>query len=193
MDLKVLIAIALLPMALWVLRAVFGKEEERPNLPRPGQRPQRPATSDMERFLEEINRRRREAVRPPAAKVERRPPTAAPAPRPKPVARPARKEPEVVEVVVVEEPVKRTGLKQPAVPAAARPEAVAPRAQATIQVRSGGGDASPLLRELRALLRSPNTVRSAIMLHEVLGTPLCRRGPRLRPGSGGPGAPGSLD
>lgn len=199
MDIKVLIGFLVFSAVVYILRAVFGSEEQNPQ--RPGPRPQRPinrprqTAGDMERFLEEINRRRREAASgrptPPAEK----PPQPAP-PRPRPVEpvrrtvptarrRPGetapRQQPAVVEVVAVEE-VPATGLRQAAVPAALGPgaaqpaAAAAPQAQPTMGAQTAGRGITPLLRDVTPLLRAPQSLRNAILLQEIFGPPMCHRG-----------------
>jgi hypothetical protein len=173
MDWKILIAFVLFPTIVYVMRAILGKEEEQRQSQRrlPQRPPSRPRQSgtDMERFLEEINRRRREAASPrPSTPVPKRPTVVVPPPRPKTAAKPTperRQQPTITDVVAVEEVVAVP--KQQPGPARGATAPV-PQADRT----------PPLLKELRALLASPKNARSAILLQEVLGRPLSQRGNR---------------
>jgi hypothetical protein len=206
--------IILISVAMWFLSNLFrGGEDERAQ-GRPGQDPRRnpggrgkTAGADIDRFLEEINRRRKEAaerqgVKPPealspATARPRRPRPQRPEPSPRsaqipmalPVAR-AERRPEVrrtleepVLAVAVEEVVKPASERKPARTAlpAARVQAVAVVAEpvlpasltaiATVSMKAQ----SPALTQLMSLLRTPQTLRTAVLLHEILGPPRCRR------------------
>jgi hypothetical protein len=192
MDWGVILVVFLIPLAVWIFSTlVRGNEEERAQNGRrrgpraggmaPG-RP-RPATSDIDRFLEEISRRRREggprptppAPQPAPAPTVQLPPTPRPQRRPGPTPRPkapakptpprvVQEIPQVVEVVV-SEPV-------PTPPRPASPAPVAPPAGVRRPV-------NPMAAQLLNLLRSPQGIRTAILLHEIFGPPVCRRARRL--------------
>jgi hypothetical protein len=189
-------------------------QEEKKNVPRRRPRPAednppRPRRSpgEIDKFLEEINRRRREGT-------EQRQPVAAerpPAPSPRPVAerRPRREVPSLTQdipsvvpatvrspapappsvvlmpakqpvpaergrpAVMVEQVVVASAVPPlPAAPAAAG--GVAPGAPAAVVALKPDTPTAVLLRQL---LRSPQSLKTAIVLREVLDGPLCRRGP----------------
>jgi hypothetical protein len=161
-------------LILWIISAMARsakakeKEKEKPVEPNQGRPPRRrPSSADIDRFLEEVKRRqmeqRRRQAEPPAVEpvivVE-----PAPRPKPPPVRRPPlrRAEPVLVaEAIPVAVPVE----------AARRPEIVSapemPRAKLPDHVV-----------ELERLLRSPQGLRTAFVLNEILGPPRCKRGRR---------------
>jgi hypothetical protein len=176
-------------LLIWIINHVLrGNEEERPtnrNRPAGNQRqaegrPTRRPTTEIDRFLEEVNRRRRQAserreppvVREiPAASAQpvARPPRAAttrpPAPprvvRPAPERVPER--PPVVEAVVVE-----------AVAAPPAPRQLEPSPQ-VLMPGSTVSAPSAAMERLTALLESSESLRTAIILHEIFGPPRCQR------------------
>jgi len=193
-------------------------QEEKKNSPRrrpgPGDNPPRPRgpQTDAERFLEEINRRRREAA------AQRNPPVAqrAPAPPRRPPAEraPRRETPTATqEMPSVVPPTPRRAVPVPTPDAAmpskrqlspkpADPErrkptplveevVVATLVPATTQsgnVTAGAPAAiiavkpdTPTTALLRQLLRNPQSLKAAVVLREVLESPLCRRPPRVAP------------
>ncbi len=188
-------------MIVWIVASLLrGSEEERPrkrtrSLPggqRPAQdEPARRGTSDIDRFLEEVNRRRRQAAeRRPAAASRERPsggiPTATifPAPsRPQSPTRPQVEQPRAkpplgrrVERIPLAEPVGiadvlpvavavQPSLRQSPPLASSMPAPMVQPAEAPAQA----------FADLFALLRAPESLRSAVMLREILGRPLCRR------------------
>ena len=190
--------ILLIPVAVSILSLLFRATKEEPRRPgrmRPGEgpvagRPQRRSVSDIDQFLEEINRRRREAAErrraaeAPSAPVrpappEDRPPLPPPVrarPLPPPVVKPPRRpererqEPPRLreqEKIIIAEVVPSARQSGPAMPA---PEAAAQVAVATPR------PASPALTQLLPLLRSRQGLRTAFLLQEILGRPVCRRG-----------------
>jgi len=169
------------------------------NVPRP-----RRTQSDAERFLEEIDRRRREAGEqrkvplvqqkavPHARAPRRETPTAAEAmPTTVPVTRraalpvpareipmPSRRQPSPKPLPqsgqitpILEEIVVATVVPTPV--GAGDVSAGAPAAVITVKPHT------PTAVMLRQLLRSPDAVKTAIVLREVLDRPLCHRPPRV--------------
>jgi hypothetical protein len=152
-------------------------------------------TSDIDRFLEEVNRRRRQALerRPGPIEPEARPlrvpppvrsrvPAKAPRERPlvqAPSARPVSRRPLraplpsaepalVVEVLpVVETPQPKW------VPTPQTQQTTPAQAPATVSREAP----SPMFQQLSALLSSEDNLRAALVLQEVLGHPLCLRRP----------------
>jgi len=143
------------------------------------------ASAEIDRFLEEVNRRRRQ-------NVERR--QSAPAPQPAPVAtqstRPApgslrssprrpkvgsqstRKAEELVEAVLVAEAAPATEPSPYDSPAYAEPPAPSqPSSSPKVEDR----EQSKTLVHLLSLMKSPEGLRNAVLLREVLGEPACRR------------------
>src|SRR5262249_47657616 len=143
--------------------------------------PRRPS-SEIDRFLDEVNRRRRQAAerqkvqsprpapsvptrtttrpaRPPASKASATPPTVRPSRERVPVRTP------VVEAVVVED--VAGSAKPPAGPGApfASPPAPVPTTVAP----------APAMDDLASLLGTADSLRMAFILQEVLGPPRCRR------------------
>lgn len=201
--------IIIIAIGVGILSSIFRNkaEEERPGLPRrppQGSGRSRPSMENVDRFLEEIERRRREAAQhsrtPASAPPVRtrtapqrteppRRPVAAPAPvkpaRPSrlPSARPSSPP---VEVVVVEETGRVEKITSSVPPADGRtPEArpVVPGIEALSSVSSPAKiaeqAASPVLASLLPLLRSPRTLATAVVLQEIVGKPRCQR-PRGR-------------
>ena len=174
--------VLVIPLVVWVLSNLFRPQEEEQRDARrrtgrgQGQGRQRP-TSDVERFLEEINRRRREAARQPepvipvVVAVEPEPPRRRPdqpVPSRPPRRKLGRRTPEVLQVVVAEETSRAPG-DLPAVamvdvgltPAPPPPTSARPMPTA--------------FRQVRTLLGSPQSLRAAFMLQEILGPPKCRK------------------
>jgi hypothetical protein len=152
-------------------------------------RPTRRTTSDIDRFLDEVNRRRREAA-------ERRQPQ--PAPRPKPAPPPPRKaspKPKVTAPPLTVKPAARP-LERPVEPAPVLKTAevvdvlpVATALPATSVLSSPAVSAvpkrtvsesaaettSPVAERLAALLATPESLQTAFMLREVFGEPRCKQ------------------
>jgi hypothetical protein len=168
-------------LLIWIINHVLrGNEEARPaNRPEGEARaPRRPAT-EIDRFLDEVNRRRRQAAErgqapasrptPAPAKVATRQPPRPPAVRPASTPRVKRplhervKEPPTVEAVVIEALAAAPPLPEtPAFPPPPPPGAAGPALP-------------PVVNQLSALLETPDSLRTAIMLREILGPPRCRR------------------
>jgi hypothetical protein len=176
-------------LAFWILVNLIRKtEEERRNRERStpnGERPPSPppprarrTNADIDRFLEEVNRRRGQAgERRPSPGAETRPPTprrpVPPPPRgepPAPVQQPAPPAVEAVFAIPVAEPVLP------------RSRLAAGRAREAKVVAARPAGPSPALLDL---LRSKESIRTAFILQEILSPPLCHRatGRHLRAGS----------
>lgn len=192
-------------VAVWILSNIFGKGEEpqrpRPGARRPGQAPPRPE-NEIERFLQEINRRRQ------AAEAQQRDPSQPmPEPRPTPETRPtpeARPVPQQVRRPAPAPPAPKRRPQRPVPTPAQRPRrlvdepiltvepVVAPRRSEVVPVVAVSevavapaaasllGQAQPVaqsasLAQFNALLRSSQGLKTAILLQEVLGQPRCRR------------------
>ena len=190
-----IIYIVILATAVLFLSNIFRgeKESRETKRPRPGNRP-RPQGADVDQFLEEINRRRREgnerraakAVPPAPATPSRRPEPRRPEPpqrtpripsesRPTRSARiPVLKE-QTPLIVKAAPPVATRPSSEdvtPLVVAEAEPQAAASAySAAQIPVRPP----APAAARLLPLLHSRETLRSAILLQEILSPPLARR------------------
>jgi hypothetical protein len=184
-------------LGIWFLIQLIRKtDEERrsreraANSDRPPLRPRRPPAGDIDRFLEEVNRRRRQATeRRPGTTEEVRPVVATPVTRPGPGARPrpaprlqptrqspprgAVPQPPLAEVVVaVPVAVPATGLQRLAPAPTAPPPPEPPLVPGTATKVSPPADPVVLLK---TLLQSPQNLRAAILLRVILDPPLCRR------------------
>jgi hypothetical protein len=236
--------VPIIAIAVWILGSLMkGTEPERapdrsgrPGGPRPqpgepgAPRPRAPG--DLDKFLQEIQRRRRaaeererppqpepqpQAERPPERTIDRPPLSAQPGPRPRPpqprpaqpapaprrrpvrsvpdqptsppVARPV-SEPRRPRVPAREVPVEPpldvlpvpprlqpplTPAPAPAPPVAVVVAEVAPPPEPTFPQAAQARRQSPALEQLVAFLKSPQSMRAAIVLQEVLGPPVCRR------------------
>jgi hypothetical protein len=154
---------------VWVLNHLLrNRENEEPVRPRAGNpAPNRGATNDIDRFLQEIDRLRRKGD-------ERTEPTERPAPKPVPRARPTvQPTPRARPVVPIRDlptaPVVEVVAPVPVLPSALQPPAP-PRA-AQVERRT-----PPTVGAVANLLRSRQSLAAAIVLQEVLGPPKCRRG-----------------
>src|SRR5579884_1196124 len=122
----VLLILFVIPVAVWILSSLFRAVEEQqrtPQRPRmdgsgrlPPPRPRRPV-NDIESFLEEINRRRREGTARPASGTPTGGATAGSKPRPKP---PVRRPPSAIPTVTLAPP----GARPPVARRAPTPEVV---------------------------------------------------------------------
>jgi hypothetical protein len=162
------------------------EEERRSKQPRPPIEPERPpadkpprrASNDIERFLEEVNRRRRPpsaAAQParPSLRSQVRPQSLSsqPAPRARADQAPVAAEP-VVAIAVTAGPVA------PARPAAVvKVESVFSNLAPFVSTTVPSAAPRPGVEQLVALLRSPQTLRTAVMLREIFDAPRCRRRP----------------
>lgn len=204
----------LVPVAVlffWIVGSLIQgveKERTRNNRPRslpggdrpPGERPVRRPTTDIDRFLEEVNRRRRQAAeRRPIPGGREKPPTPsvaplAPAARPRSPARPVSGRPagqvkpalsspgKILEAIPATETVVAAEILAVASALHAAPPSSTPTAETAPAVASGGGgveSAPALLPPLVELLRAPDNLRTAVILHEIFGPPRSRR-PEIR-------------
>jgi hypothetical protein len=199
------VLILLVPLAVWILSSIFKSEEDRPGArPAAGNRPpvQRRPVTDLERFLEEARRRREMAGsrQPPAPEA---PPRPAPMrekrpapimeqrqarvpqqPRRRQVEGPPspRRQPVLLEAVPAAPPVvalaipeEMTRVADAGQRAAAATTVVAAEVAAPPRPGAPLAKTSPALRHFAALLRSPQSAGTAIVLREVFDQPLCRR------------------
>jgi hypothetical protein len=195
--------VPIIVLLIWFVTNVLrGAEEERtsrrtppfPGGERPGGgRPSRRPASDIDRFLDEVNRRRRQAMeRRPPPRQERLPPPlevptalagtrsparpggarpGMPAPAPRPVLERRPERGESAESLIVEVvPASPTPRPEagPIQPAAALPSTRSTLANPPPAV-------PPAQAQLTALLQSPDSLCAAFMLREILDRPLCRR------------------
>ncbi len=183
--------------AIWIIghllrQSADNDTKNRPTpRPQPSDRPNRPrpqsGTSDLDRFLQEVQRRKQAAEgrgKPPPA-PKRQPQQRRPAPRNVPDVLPTRTpgalrraEPAVLEVVPAEVPA-RAPVATPApveVPVVAMvgPGDVQP-ATRRIFPPPRKTPASPALAQLQKLMATRDSLRAAVLLQEVLGPPLCHR------------------
>ena len=185
--------IIIVAVAMWFLSNLFrGGEDERakgdakgPPRRTPAGRG-RPAGNDIDRFLEEINRRRKQAAERESTRTQPPPPPAA---RPRPRTRTARPEAErgaAIPMVLPVEPARREAVRRPAPPPEpAKPQAVRPVEQSPAPVSAVAQEnvapvltvrpQPPALTQLQSLLRTPQSLRTAFLLKEILGPPRCRR------------------
>jgi hypothetical protein len=179
-------------IAVWILSSIFRNREEEQRSPRP-----RSSASDLDNFLKEIERRKRQGEpprgrpAPPRAIPVPPPRRAAPPPRPQRVP-PSPASPPVVRPIAV--PVKRVKAVEPVVlevveavtpPAASAPTQRLPEAipvtplpppQKPEPAPTPAVIAAPETSKLLELLSTPQSLRTALLLREVLGPPVCRRG-----------------
>jgi len=164
------IIVPIIAVAVWIIGTLIrgAEKAQGPNgaPPRRGER-----VTDLDRFLREIHRRRQaeERTEEPPQRAERRR-----EPEPPPVRRaPPREE---IPVVL---PVQEVIAAEPVAPAPALRVLEAPPLPAVPFDRSPRPQqrrAEPAaLVTLKALLRSPEGLRTAMILREVLGPPLSRR------------------
>ncbi len=201
------VLVPIIVMAVFILINVFRTNDETQRDARrraQGAAPPNRPPSEVERFLEEINKLKQRAEEKKRAAGEDTPraappvvmPTPTPAPRieapvrprpPRPVVTPPPRRP------LPESPRVRPPLEVVATPVAPPPPPltpapppvpVVPAVVASVPVLSPPPapmvttvpeKLSPAAAQLRALLRSPQTLRVAVLLHEVLGPPRCKR------------------
>jgi hypothetical protein len=184
-------------LLFWIVSSLLQgaeKERARMNRPRPlpgGERPpatpRRPA-SDIDRFLEEVNRRRRQAAeRRPVPSGRDRPPTATVGPA-APVARPrvstrstsgrqvVPPSGKISEAVPVTETTAAAEVLAVASVMHAPPLRNFPSAETTPPSSGSSVAGEPAaLPPLVELLRAPDNLRTAVILHEIFSPPRCRR------------------
>lgn len=177
--------VPLIAMAVWILGSLLrgGAEERKRGSPRADagdrlqRRPQQRSQSDLERFLEDVHRRRQGTEEP---STEGPPPVAVEPARTKPVAPRRVPAPPVVRKPKPKPPaVRATVAEVVAAMEAALPvalpvnEAVGPASSSKPAPRASPKQAaSPALM---AMLRTPAALRNAIILQEIFDPPLCRR------------------
>jgi hypothetical protein len=185
--------IPIVVLLIWIVSSIFKNTEEDRAAARKreaaGQigegRPSRRPVSEIDRFLEEVNRRRRQVAereRVPAPPPAARPPRSAPrsqatrTPSATPVARRssprASERPIPVEAVVVAEVARATAPIAQVVDAQER-QPLPPLAPSPLPEVSAGPN--PVLTQLSTFMQSNDSLRAAMLLHEVLGPPLSRR------------------
>jgi hypothetical protein len=189
--------IPVVAVVVWIIGSIWRNAEAAKKAqaagPRPPQRP-KARTSEIDRFLEEINRRRQAQAAPPAVTEEPTPPKPVPqrprppvrprpvAAKPKPVPRPATPPPlgrpvvieaEAVEIVVPPRQEHKSPLASKIAAGELRASELLKSSPAPRAYRS------PALVQVMELLQSPQGFRSAVMLTEVLGPPRSRRRGRL--------------
>jgi hypothetical protein len=184
---------------VYVINSFLRNEEKDNNRRRPTARPKlagedrpRRSSSDIDRFLDEVNRRRRQGVERRPATTERlaTPLRVPPAPRPRPAARPGRERPVAQQPSVRPAPGRTVNLPRPPVEAAPvievipaeiadvalartlKAQEVSPALPPEAASRTAS---SPLLEQLTSLLSTPKGLQAGIVLNEVLGPPLSRR------------------
>jgi hypothetical protein len=182
--------------AVWIIGQLLRQsadddpKKRPPARPQPTDRPNRPrpasGTTDLDRFLQEVQRRKQMAEGhgkppPPPKKPQpqRRPP-----PRNVPDVLPTRTpgaerwaQPAVVEVVPVQTPPARVPAPAPVqevVAAVVVPGEVQPMARRAFPPPRKT-EMSPALAQLQKLMASRDSLRAAVLLQEVLGPPLCHR------------------
>jgi len=187
----VYVLIVLVPLLVWVLSTIFrgADEAQAPRRPpaadgAPLAVPRRPA-NDLDRFLQDAQRRREKAARKMAEAAEEAPPLfdLAPAPPPPPPAPPpAPKAPEPRPRVDEPRPRRERPLAERAEarPAPApRPEPrsaqTAPAQLPPVAAIPSRRPAGPVLARLAGLLRDRGSLAAGLMLREVLDRPLCQR------------------
>jgi hypothetical protein len=189
----------------WIINSLFqGAERERARLNRPrslpggerppGERVRRRPPQDIDRFLEEVNRRRQAAERRPGSSGKERSsgPTAGPTVpgmRPRIPQRPVTRQPAVPlqpagsalgripEAIPVTEAVAAaevlavaSALQAAPLPTLAR-EIKPPSASVSKAGEKLPSDTPPFVE----LLRAPDNLRTAVILQEILGRPRCQR------------------
>jgi len=148
--------------------------------------PERGGDDELRKFLEALGLPTDAA--PPAPAKPPPPPVAVPPPpipTPRPVTRPPRpaasapvsqRRPRAVPTPRVVQPARLTFAQEAAAPGAAFPTAVVRSRESTEAYRIGGPKpASPSRDRLAALLSSPENLRNAVLLREVLGEPVALR------------------
>jgi hypothetical protein len=169
---KLELILPIIIFVVWVLNHLLrNRENEEPVRPRAGNpAPNRGATNDIDRFLQEIDRLRRKgdertepAERPAPKPVVRTRPTVQTVPRARPVS-------QVREVQTVSPVVDVVAVVPPRQPFITPPPP--PPVQRAAQVERMS---SPAMSAAFNLLRSRQSLSAAVVLHEVLGPPKSRR------------------
>jgi hypothetical protein len=183
--------VPVIALALWILSSlVRGVEEQQRAGRQPGSRPVDRPPSEVDKFLEEINRMRRRSAQPSPEQARPQPATrTAPMPEvlpadrsPPPLAEPIPSPPAMFEPPKPKpRPVQprrekpRTAVAKPVPPRPVPPPVPVPEAPAPSKVVAQVRRPAPAVAQLWTLLKSPATLQAAILLQEVLGPPRCRR------------------
>jgi hypothetical protein len=185
--------VPVIALVLWILNNLIRNADDKQarNAQRRAEaeeaQPAEQPKSDVDQFLEEINRMRRRTEPP---RRQEPPEVVRAEPRPSEPPRPVYV-PTVVETPRPERPRPRPAQRprtQVARPVAPKPGAeildvipvaapVAPHKAPTVSAPTR--QPSPAVVQLRSMLRSPGTIQAAIVLQEVLGPPRCRRGRKV--------------
>jgi len=183
-------------LAVWILSHLFRGAEEMKELPRaqPGQpAPPEPPRSEVDKFLDEIKRMRREVSEPrpaPPANLKDIPeviPVEQPRPRPVPPPQQPQNRPPAPRPANVRQanpntlppprpPQKQTKLRRPEAPKptlAPPPSADVPHAAPAVVFFQH--TPSPAITQTLVLIRNPTTLPAAFILQEVLGPPRSKR------------------
>lgn len=179
--------IPVIAIIVFIVSSLLRGEDDAPRPgTRPGARTGKPA-KDIDRFLEEMNRRRRQAAgQGEVATGERLP---VPRPRPVPAPPPARRPPERPRQPPPPPPAVRVLPPPPpplATPVVAQPGPVVAPIQSVALIQAIQAPAAvrrvdeprlvpPAMAQVVALLKSPQSLQAAFLLREILGEPLCRR------------------
>jgi hypothetical protein len=194
-------------LIVWIVSSLIqGVEKERSRMNRsrplpggdrpPGERSSRRAPTDIDRFLEEVNRRRRQAAeRRPATAGREKPPAPLPGPlapssRPRMPARPVGGKPiipaprvasgKIPEAIPVTETTAAAEILAVASVMHAAPAANVPETSPVAATGAAEVEKEPAaLPPLAELLRGPDNLRTAVILHEILGPPRSVQ-PRIR-------------
>jgi hypothetical protein len=170
-DWKALI-IPLIPLAIWIIVSIFrareeAKEDQQPepdeSPKRPTQQPARRMLSDRERFEQQAQARR--TVSRANREQPAKPPRADELPRAVPAAAPRARRAEPAGPPVL--------LATPVVPASTEPDPAPPVPPAAVP--KVARPVSPFAERLRAMLLDRDTLKTAVLLQEILGPPVSRR------------------
>jgi hypothetical protein len=168
-------------LIVWLVSTILkSRENAEPVRPRQaGGGDGRKPTSDIDRFLQEIDRLKRKSAEERGETVRAapkpKPKPVQPVPRVRPVVRPIRVEP-VPQLVAVEPApiVTAAAVSAPVSAYGSPPPTPAPPARAA-QVSAVELRSAPGVAEALKLLRSPRSLAAAVVLQEVLGPPKSRR------------------
>jgi hypothetical protein len=170
--------IPVIVVVVWIINAIVKAREEepvRPKRPAEGPRGGRNATGDIDRFLQEIDRLRKqqpdraEPVARPTPLPRARPvPATTPSPRarPVPVVRPV----EPLPTVIVADLPPATAPAFAPLPTLESAPVIAPQRAVPLSRPT-----SPRVALALNLLRAPQSAGAAVILQEVLGPPKCKR------------------
>jgi hypothetical protein len=169
------IIIVVISISVWALANLANMNKKQPQIGQAanaGPR-NRPSATEIDRFLEEVNRRkqqqqeRRATAPPPVQKREPKKVVPVEAKKVKPPQRQVVVGEPVVQAIVIGEPVAPSQFLAPslsALPTIQVPPTIGPRAAE-----------SPYVRQVKSLLKSQDGLRTMFVVNEVLGAPRCRR------------------